>query len=53
VNKTEIVARIIAKLREEFESRSRVSRATREGGNDAESKAKSKYDTLDSLNFKK
>jgi len=46
MNKPEIIARTIDQLREEFESRSRVSKATREGGNDVESKAESKYDTL-------
>ncbi|TSA30784.1 MAG: hypothetical protein D4R65_12570 [Verrucomicrobiaceae bacterium] len=46
MNKSEIVAGILEKLREEFESRSRVSKITREGGNDAESKAEGKYDTL-------
>ncbi|MEI6034240.1 MAG: hypothetical protein WCS65_08195 [Verrucomicrobiae bacterium] len=42
----EIVASVLGRLREEFESRSRVSKMTREGGNDAESKAEGKYDTL-------
>lgn len=46
MNKQEIVASILDRLREEFESRSRVSKITREGGNDAESKAEGKYDTL-------
>jgi hypothetical protein len=46
MNKQEIVARIFDRLREEFESGSRVSKITREGGNDAESKAEGKYDTL-------
>jgi len=46
MNKPEIVASILERLREEFESRSRVSKITREGGNDAESKAEGKYDTL-------
>ncbi|MCX6970462.1 MAG: transcription elongation factor GreAB [Verrucomicrobia bacterium] len=46
MNKSEIVASILDRLREEFESRSRVSKTTRDGGNDAESKAEGKYDTL-------
>jgi hypothetical protein len=46
MNKSEIVQLILDRLREEFESRSRVSKITREGGNDAESKAEGKYDTL-------
>ena len=46
MNTSEIVASILDRLREEFESRSRVSKITREGGNDAESKAEGKYDTL-------
>jgi len=46
MNKPEIVASILDRLREEFESRSRVSKITRDGGNDAESKAEGKYDTL-------
>jgi hypothetical protein len=46
MNKSEIVASILDRLREEFESRSRVSKITRVGGNDAESKAEGKYDTL-------
>ena len=46
MNKQEIVASILDRLREEFESRNRVSKSTREGGNDAESKAEGKYDTL-------
>ncbi len=46
MNKSEIVAGILDRLREEFENRSRVSKITREGGNDAESKAEGKYDTL-------
>ncbi|MEI6492765.1 MAG: transcription elongation factor GreAB [Verrucomicrobiota bacterium] len=46
MNKQEIVASILDRLREEFETRSRVSKITREGGNDAESKAEGKYDTL-------
>ncbi len=46
MNKQEIVGSILERLREEFESRNRVSKSTREGGNDAESKAEGKYDTL-------
>jgi len=46
MNKKEIVASILDRLREEFEYRSRFSKTTREGGNDAESKAEGKYDTL-------
>jgi hypothetical protein len=46
MNKSKIVANILDRLREEFESRSRVSKITREGGNDAGSKAEGKYDTL-------
>lgn len=46
MNKQEIVASILDRLRKEFESRNRVSKLTREGGNDAESKAEGKYDTL-------
>jgi len=46
MNKSEIVALILEKLREEFEDRRRVSKLTRDGGNDAECKAESKYDTL-------
>lgn len=46
MNKSEIVQLILEKLREEFENRSRVSKLTREVGNDAESKAEGKYDTL-------
>ncbi|MEI8312579.1 MAG: transcription elongation factor GreAB [Verrucomicrobiota bacterium] len=46
MNKSEIVASILDRLREELENRSRVSKITREGRNDAESKAEGKYDTL-------
>ena len=46
MDKPTVVARIIEQLRGEFETRSRASKATRDGGNDAESKATSKYDTL-------
>lgn len=46
MNKQEIVASLLDRLREEFETRSRASKATRQGGNDSESKAEGKYDTL-------
>jgi hypothetical protein len=46
VVKSEIVAAILEKLREEFDSRRAVSKLTRSAGNDTESKAESKYDTL-------
>ena len=46
MNKKAIVDLILEKLREEFDSRRRVSKLTRDGGNDAESRAESKYDTL-------
>jgi len=46
MDKSAIVASILERLREEFESLTRISKATRDGGNDAESKATSKYDTL-------
>ena len=46
MNKSKVVANILERLRVEFENRSRVSKITRTGGNDAESKAEGKYDTL-------
>ena len=46
MNKSDIVTLILERLREEFESRRRISKSTRQEGNDAESKAESKYDTL-------
>ena len=46
MNKPQIVALVLDQLREEFESRRRFSKLTREEGNDAESKAEGKYDTL-------
>jgi transcription elongation GreA/GreB family factor len=46
MNKSEVIAAILERLREEFESRRRVSKLTRDEGNSAESKAESKYDTL-------
>jgi hypothetical protein len=46
MNKQRILALILEKLYSEFESRRTVSKLTREQGNDPESQAKSKYDTL-------
>ncbi len=46
MNKSHILALVLEKLREEMESRRKVSKLTREQGNDPESQAKSKYDTL-------
>lgn len=46
MRKSEIVASILEVLREEFGNRHRASKLTRELGNDAESKAVGKYDTL-------
>ena len=46
MNKQEIVASILDRLREGFENRSRISKITREGGNDAESKAGGNSDIL-------
>jgi len=46
MNKSEIVMLILERLREEFETRHRVSKLTREEGNDAESRAEGNYDTL-------
>lgn len=46
MNKADVVAAILERLREDFESRQRASKVTREHGNDAESKAEGKYDTL-------
>lgn len=46
MKKSDIVAAILEKLREGFELRQRTSKLTREGGNDAESRAEGKYDTL-------
>jgi hypothetical protein len=45
-DKSAIIETILATLREEFEARQRASKQARTGGNDAESKAESKYDTL-------
>lgn len=44
--KQQVRAAILERLREEFESRLRVSKQTRELGSNAESKAEGKYDTL-------
>ena len=45
MNKSEIVAAILEKLREEFEHFRAVSKRTRSAGNDSESKSEGKYDT--------
>ncbi len=44
--KPKIVQAILEVLRDEFDQRTRASRETRAAGNDAESKAENKYDTL-------
>lgn len=44
--KAAIVAAVLERLREEFESRQTASKSTRATGNDAESRAENKYDTL-------
>lgn len=44
--KSALVALILESLRDEFEHRTRASRETRAAGNDAESRAENKYDTL-------
>jgi hypothetical protein len=46
MNKPQIVAAILEKLREEFDARRAASKSTRVAGNDPESKAENKYDTL-------
>jgi hypothetical protein len=46
MNKSAIVAAIVEKLRDEFEARQSASKSTRATGNDPESKAENKYDTL-------
>ncbi len=46
MKKPHILTLVLEKLREEMESRRKVSKLTREQGNDPESQAKSKYDTL-------
>ncbi|MGH8047452.1 MAG: transcription elongation factor GreAB [Chthoniobacterales bacterium] len=45
MNKPALVAAILEKLRDEFESRQAASKSTRAAGNDSESKAENKYDT--------
>lgn len=44
--KSEVIALVLEALRDQFEHRTRVSRQTRAAGNDAESRAENKYDTL-------
>lgn len=44
--KKQIVAAILDKLRGEFDARRSASKSTRISGNDSESKAENKYDTL-------
>lgn len=46
MNKAALVQAVLEALQEDFESRTRASRETRAVGNDAESKAENKYDTL-------
>jgi hypothetical protein len=46
VDKAALLAAILEKLRNDFEQRQRVSKQTRAAGNDAESRAENKYDTL-------
>jgi transcription elongation GreA/GreB family factor len=46
MNKTTILPAILEKLRDEFEQRQRVSKEIRSAGNDTESRAENKYDTL-------
>ena len=46
MNKSAIIREILHSLREDFESRLRVSKTTRELGNNSESRAEGKYDTL-------
>ena len=46
MKKSDVVAAILERLREDFDTRQRASKITREQGNDAESKAEGKYDTL-------
>jgi len=46
MNKTRIKTAILEQLRNEFEVRHRVSKQTRSEGNNSESKAEGKYDTL-------
>ncbi len=46
MNKREIVTLVLEQLREAFGARHAASRQTRSGGNDEQSKAENKYDTL-------
>lgn len=46
MDKKQIVSAILDRLRDEFDSRRSASRSTRVSGNDSESKAENKYDTL-------
>jgi hypothetical protein len=46
MDKSAIVAAILEKLREEFSARRAASMSTRVSGNDSESRAENKYDTL-------
>lgn len=46
MDKAALLAAILEKLRDDFEQRQRVSKQTRAAGNDAESRAENKYDTL-------
>lgn len=46
MNKADLLAAIQTALHEEFEKRRAASRDTRAGGNDEESRAEDKYDTL-------
>jgi transcription elongation GreA/GreB family factor len=46
MNKETVRAAVLNHLRDQFESRLQASKKTRSAGNDAESKAEGKYDTL-------
>ena len=46
MNKSKILDAVLRSLREDFENRLRVSKKTREQGNNSESRAEGKYDTL-------
>jgi hypothetical protein len=46
MNKSEILDAVLRSLRADFENRLRVSKKTREQGNNSESRAEGKYDTL-------
>ena len=46
MNKSEILDAVLRSLRVDFENRLRVSKKTREQGNNSESRAEGKYDTL-------